>query len=113
MEGLKDNEAPLEEVKALHVEYLDECDDLVGIDDPSCISNEGAVDRAIETFRKIMSKKHEPKEKDGQMVYPIFANPLLPGKVPEELECEKLINSAETIYAVFYKMVDDALKPYL
>ena len=110
---MKDNEAPIEEVEALHVEYLDECDDRVGIDDLSNISNERAVDQAMDTFRRIMSKKHEPKEKDGQMVYPIFANPLLPGKVPEELESEQLIDSAETIFAVFYDMVDDALKPYL
>ena len=90
-----------------------EGDDPDEINDVRNINNERAIDQAIEKFRKIMSKKHEPEEKDGQMVYHIFENPLLPGKVPKELECEQKINSSETIFAVFYDMVDEALKPYL
>ena len=69
--------------------------------------------QAIKLFSNIMSKKHEAEEKDGQMVYPTFENPLLPGKVPDEYELAQAIDSRETIFAVFYKMVDDALVPYL
>ena len=88
-------------------------DDLVGITDLSYINNQRIIVQAIEAFRKIMSKKHDAEENDGKMVYPAFENPLLPGAVPEELVNAQTIDSRETIFAIFYKMVDDALVPYL
>ena len=40
-----------------------------------------------------MSRMHDPVEKDGKKVWPEFENPLLPGKVPENYEDDKMINS--------------------
>ena len=37
----------------------------------------------------------------------------MPGTVPEEYETAQTIDSRETVFAIFYKMVDDALEPYL
>ena len=89
-------------------------DDLVGITDLSYINNQRIIVQAIEAFRKIMSKKHDAEAKEnGEMVYPTFENPLLPGAVPDELVNAQTIDSRETIFAIFYKMVDDALVPYL
>ena len=62
-----------------------ESDDLVGITDLSHINNQRVITQAIEAFRKIMSRSYEREEKDGVMVYPTFENPLLPGKVPDEI----------------------------
>lgn len=89
-----------------------ESDDLVGITDLSHINNQRVITQAIEAFRKIMSKKHEYEE-NGETVYPEFENPLLPGNVPDEYVAFQTIDSRETVFAIFYKMVDDALEPYL
>ena len=63
-----------------------ECDILVGITDLNHINNQRAIDQAIEAFRTIMSKTYESRMEDGKPAYPFFENPLLPGRVPEEIE---------------------------
>ena len=90
-----------------------ESDDLVGITDLSHINNQRVIVQAIEAFRKIMSKDHEYEDSGGVMVYPEFENPLLPGNVPDEYLPAKTIGSRDTIFVIFYNMVEDALKPYL
>ena len=87
-------------------------DDLVGITDLSYINNQRIIVQAIEAFRKIMSKKHDAEANENGEIL-IFENPLLPGAVPDELVNAQTIDSRETIFAIFYKMVDDALVPYL
>ena len=72
--------------------------DLVAIVDLGQIKNHRMMVMALEAFRQIMSKGAPPVLMQGMQVEQI-SNPLLPGKVPEEMQGDKMIAADQTIFA--------------